>query len=163
MKHLIFLAFLLVIGWTANAQHKDLVISATSINELRIGGHMNVVLVPTTSAQSALAISDDVTDRFEVSIGSGVLNIQSRTFLAKPVTVYVLVKNVRRITLGEQTTLMTHGILQSGPIDLFLEQGAVAKLRTDANIRANGIGDTDVKVTRSIATQPKPEVLVNSF
>lgn len=131
---------------TANAQNENrLVISAGTLKHLSFGDKMKVVLVKAGPDQSGVSMSEEVFQKLEVTFSKSSLHVQSRE-ASKNEVVYVLVNDVKSITLGQNTSISNEGIWINKNIDLFVSDGATARLKTSAEVKAYPLGESAVNV-----------------
>ena len=132
----------------ANAQtENDLVISAGDAKEIVLGDDMNVVLVSAAPGQENISLGKATLQKMDVKFYDRTLEIVPRKDLRSE-TVYVIVNDVKEVILGENTSLRSADILQSSSLDIYIYQGATARIKTTGKIDAYSLGDFDVNVTR---------------
>ena len=136
---------------TAQDDQKALVINASDMKQLILGDNLNVVLLQHENGPQEIKISKAVYNQLKISVHDGIMSIASQSNFHSSEPVYILVNHVRSLTLGENTRITTEGVLNSGKIDVFVEQGAKAYLRTTGKIYATSLGDFDVSVERNAA------------
>ena len=83
----------------------------------------------------------------DVKFYDGTVEIMPRTDLRNE-TVYVIVNDVKEVTLGQNTRLGSEHVLQSNQLDIYINQGATARIKTAAKIDAYTLGDFEVNITR---------------
>ena len=146
MKKILFVLFAAVIGISAQSQEQDrLVISAGQLQHITLGEHMKVVLISSGSVQEQIKGDMKVFEKLSVSIIDGKMSIAPGRKFSLSETVYVIVNDLKTLNVGEKTTVTTQGILNSGNIKVYVNQGAVAKLRSLGDV--NGYSDDGVYVS----------------
>lgn len=139
---------------SVNAQKEgDIIISAGGAKDITLGNNMKVVLVQAKQGENELKFSKDVTQKLDVVLSGGSLEIRNHR-KAKDEVVYLIVDNVAVITVGENTSLSSDEILIGGDMRLYMNTGASAKLKTTARVSAFSLGDFDVRV-KSTPLQPE--------
>jgi hypothetical protein len=136
---------------TAQDDEKALVINASDIKHLVLGDNLNVVLLQHDNGPQEIKISKAVYSQLRLSMHDGIMTITSQNNYRSTEPVYVLVNQVKSLTLGENSRITTEGVLSAGKIDVYVEQGAKAYLRTTGKINATSLGDFDVSVERNAA------------
>ena len=133
---------------SANAQKEnDLVISAGDSKQLILGGNMNVVLVITNPQANNVELSKEFLQKLDVKFSDGTLELAAKKDLANE-TLYVLVNDLKSVTVGANTNVRSDGIIQNS-LDLFIDKGATAILQTKGRVEAHSLGEFDVKVKRT--------------
>jgi hypothetical protein len=132
---------------SANAQEEGLIlISAGDFANLVLGDNMKVILKPLEEGNTDLKFNRQAIEKLNLEISGDVLYINPRKSLHDQV-IYVLVDKLQTVSLGFDTDLNTEGFLRMSKIDLYLEKGAKAKLRTTGKINAFPLGDFDIQTT----------------
>lgn len=135
---------------SANAQKDtDLVISAGSAKSIVLGNDMKVVFVAAETYTGDVRINAEAMSKLHISFSNNALTLEPRKQLAE--TVFVLVKNPSSVMLGENTVLTTDGFLH-GNMDLHVNFGASARVHTAGKIKVYPVGDTDVRVERTVVS-----------
>jgi hypothetical protein len=154
MKKILTAALAVLVSFfsaTAQDDEKALVINASDIKHLILGDNLNVVLLQHDNGPQDIKISKAVYSQLRLSMHDGTMTVMSQSNYHSAEPVYILVNQVRSLTLGENSRITTEGILNSGKIDVYVEQGAKAYLRTTGKINATSLGDFDVSVERNAA------------
>ena len=132
---------------SANAQKEaDLVISAGDAKSITLGNDMKVVFVHAREGRNDVRISKEAMRKLHVNFENGALMLESQKRLEE--TVYVMVNNPSKVTVGDNTALASEGILRSD-LDLFVSPGATVKLKTTGKFNAFPLGDIDLRITRT--------------
>ena len=133
---------------SANAQtENDLVISAGDAKKIVLGDDMNVVMISAAPGQDNIGLNKTTLQKMDVKFYDGRLEIMPRRDLRSE-TVYVIVNGVQEAILGQNTSLRSEDVLQSSHIDLYIHQGATARLKTAGKIDAYSLGDFEVNIIR---------------
>lgn len=148
----LFIAASLLMLMAANAQKSDkLIVPAGSIQQFAFGEGMKVVLVKATPTENNGNISLEVLQKLNVHFTNGTLELSPRRSL-KDETVYVLVSGVQSISAGENTTVESDDIFASSHIDLYMNAGSTARLKTAGSVSTSSPADVDVTVKRTFLT-----------
>ena len=153
---LIIIACFTMAGARAQADNQ-LVVHAGKLNKIEIGDHMNVVLVQDQSDSVTKAVGK-AAEQLNVSFSFGTLHLSSR-YLLKNTVVYLVVKDVKAITLGEGSKLISEGGLKVKGLELFLYDDSHARLHTNAPVKAHSLGKYEVNVIRTPFTATVGNVL----
>lgn len=131
----------------ANAQEKSkLVITAGSLKHLSLGDKMKIVLVKAGSEQTAVSFSKEVFEKLDVRFSKNSLHVESRSASNNDV-VYIVVTDVESISLGQNTNVTNEGIWLSNNMELYVSDGATAKLKTTGQVKALPLGESSVNVS----------------
>ena len=148
----------------ANAQDgQPLIVSAGDVSHLKLGDNMKVILVATSPATGGLTVSPEASKLLQLHVSKGTLQVTPAGMGKPNGIVYVLVQQLKSITLGEHTTVLTEGVIEAGRIKVYMDRGAVARLRTNATVDAVGLGDFDVSVTKNPAYLSVGSDVANAF
>ena len=148
MKKMTFFLFAALLGLKqANAQNRDtLIISAGAAKNISLAENMNVVLVQTGAQENPFSINEKTARMLSITLSDGLLQIEPQGSLPKQTTVYVLVRELDRLSVGFKTQVRTIGILKTKGLDVFVDGQATAHLRTSGKIKAHAMGDYDISV-----------------
>lgn len=149
MKKIFFplLAFMLYLA-PANAQEEsNLVVSAGPVKHLSFGNKMKVILIKASPDQTAVSFNKEAFEKLDVHVNNNSLHIDPR-HVSKNDVVYVMVHDLQSITLGPNTAISNEGLGLNGNIDLYVSDGASARLKTSGEVKAYPLGESavDVKV-----------------
>jgi hypothetical protein len=154
MKKILTAALAVLVGFfsaTAQDDEKALVINASEMKHVILGDNLNVVLLQHDNGPQEVKISKAVYSQLRLSMHDGIMTITSQNNYSSAEPVYVLVNRVKSLTLGENSRITTEGVLSSERIDVYVDQGAKAYLRTTGKVNATSLGDFDVSVERNAA------------
>lgn len=146
----IFFPLILIFGslLSANAQTKtDIVLPAAGIKNITLGSNMTVVMVKAQESQKEITLSKEAREKLDISFHKGIMEVHSRTDLNQA-TVYLLVDDVRNLTLGENTHVTSGSILPGTEMNLYVHFGATAKLKTNGKVNAYANDDSEVFIQR---------------
>jgi len=144
MKKILLLSISVVFGLlNAKAQDEPIEISAGNLTRIHFASNMKVVIKQVQGASAELKFNKPATEKLKVEISGDDLHISARKPLYNQ-TVYVLVNKVQALTVGSHSSLNTQGILHARNIDLYVEDGANARLLTSAKVNTFPVGDYTV-------------------
>jgi hypothetical protein len=152
MNRILMLAIVFLTSFfSAKAQDNEptLVINAGEIKNLVFGENLKIVLLEHSPASPGVKFSKAVDNKLKVSMHNGMMSVSGQSGFDVSESVYVIVSDIRTLTLGENSRLNTSGVLNSSKIDVFIEQGAIAFLRSTGKVNASSLGDFDVSVERN--------------
>jgi hypothetical protein len=151
MKQRIFLSALAV-GFfmlSANAQQeKALFVNAGQFKNINIADNMKVILTQAPPSAANVSIDKDASDKLRLTMSDGALFIAATKQIRRDYVVYILVNDLQKLTLGEDIDLQTNGILNTSKLDIFIQAGSKAHLKTNGTIDAHPLGDHEVSMTR---------------
>lgn len=148
MKKILLLVVTMGITFLATAQQSPLVISASGLKKLQLGENMKVTLVSSGKQQVDIKGVTEFFEKLNISVHNGTMKIEGRNKLSKNETIMVMVDALESLTLGQSTQVNTEGTLHGTNLNVFVEAGAVAQLRTTGKVNAFSLGETDVTVVR---------------
>ena len=142
----------LVTVFAANAQTPErLFINAGQATRLDIAENMNVVLVQATASDSTMTIGKDASRKLRVGLSGEELTVAPAQHLSKNTVVYIAVRNLQKLTLGEATRVESEGTLSLNKLDMYLHDDCLVKLRTNGNVKAYSLGQFEVILKRTPA------------
>ena len=154
MKKILTLAIAVLISFfSARAQddEKTLVINAGDVQHLVLGNNMKIVLLEQNRATEEVRFSKAVNNKLKVSLHDGTMFVSAQHKHDGADPIYIVVNELKSLTLGENTSIETEGVLSSAKLEVFVEVGARALLRTRGKVNANSLGDFDVSVEKNAA------------
>jgi hypothetical protein len=159
MKKILFLlAITLAHFFSASAQDQNLVIDASSFQNLAIGSDMKVVLIATPVEAKEVKLNSAALQKLSFGVKKNTLELLPQGNLHSTDVVYVKVANLKSVKLGANSTITTEGVLYANNIDVFVEEGSTAKLTTNAKVNGFHVNGEEVKITRSPILVPAKNV-----
>jgi hypothetical protein len=152
MKKVLLLLVVLAAGiLSVNAQEEArLVISAGQLKKITLGEGMKVVLVSAESFSQEVKGDMEVFEKLNISVVDGTMRIQPGRKFSYNETVFVVVNQLKMLTLGQNTNVSTEGILRSSKsIDVYVQTGAIARLITTAKVNAYSSDDHEISIQRN--------------
>ncbi len=149
-KIIIALAALFFITLNLDAQEMPL-ISATHFKNIHIGNDLEVVLINAPSQQQDLQFNSVISSKLDISIEGGTLLVSNRAF-SKKGTVYLLVNGLEKLVIGQNSNIITHGVLQSQNLHVFVSQGASARIKLLGKVKAFSADDSEVRIEKLAGT-----------
>ena len=148
-KKILFLVIAIVlVVLSVSAQNDDrLVVNAGNAGHIRIESNMNVILMPATGDQQSISLNEKASQELglKLSGNSVTISVVGHSINEK-LTVYMYVSNLESITVENNTTVTTVGVLNTPRLDVFVDGGATAHLKTNGEVRAHSLNGGAVKV-----------------
>lgn len=120
----------------AGAQkEQNLVVKAGEAKELSLSENLNVVLLQASATDTAFTMNKATGEELKVKLSGNKLQIEARRHLPKGTTVYVMVKNLDKLTVGYNTKVRTSGVLQASNLHVYIDGRAVPYLLTTGNVK----------------------------
>lgn len=131
----------------AQAQtEQPLVIKAGEAKELSLAENMNVVLIQAGATDTAFTINKTTSRELKVALSGDKLQIEGKNNLPKNTIVYVIVRDLKKLTVGYNTKVRTSGVLQATSLQVYVDGLASAHLRTTGKVKPFALGNFDVNV-----------------
>ena len=146
-----FLTLLIAVAGflSSNAQEPErLTISAGQLRNISLGDNMKVVLVSAASVETEVKVDANVFEKINISVHNGSMHINSGRSLEKQ-TIYVIVDDIRSLTVGQNTKVTTEGILYSKEIKVFVQEGSFAKLLTTGQVNAFAVDNQELSIRKT--------------
>ena len=140
----------------AGAQEKKeaIVVAAGQFRNIVLADDMEVVLMQ-APAKEAMQIGREVSDRLKLSMNGDALHIDGVRSPGQ-FTVYLLVHDLQQLTLGGHTRVQTRGVLVTEQLQVFLQDGANASLKTTGKVRAHPLGFNEISVAHKQPASLQP-------
>lgn len=150
MKKILTLLIAVTAGFLSlNAQEPGrLTISAGQLKNLSLGDNMKVVLITAGSPQKEVKADMNAFEKLNIAVFNGTLNINPGKNLEGE-TIYVVVDDLKSLTVGQHTDVSTQGVLYSKEIKVFVSEGSVATLRTTGEVNAFSLDDMDFSIRKT--------------
>ncbi len=139
---------LFIISNNLHAQDMPLV-SATNFKTITIGENMDVVLINAAGKQGDFKLNPMISDKLDISIENGRLTISNR-FLNQKGIVYLMVDELEKLVVGQNSHIITHGVLQSTRLALYVSQGASAHIKSLGSINAFPTDESEISVNKVV-------------
>jgi hypothetical protein len=151
MKKIVLLLIVMAAGFLNLQAQEDnrLVISAAQMKNISLGDNMNVVLVSAQSSASEMKGADNVFERLNVAYHNGSMHVAPGRQFQADETVYVIVNDLKSLTIGQNTKVNTEGILYSNVIRVYVQDGSLARLRTTGDVKAYSLDDLEYSIRKT--------------
>ena len=135
---------------SAGAQEKAevIVVSAGQFRNIVLADEMDVVLMQ-ASAQHPMYVTKEVSDKLKLQMNGEALHIEAAKVAGK-FTVFLLVHDLKELTLGGHTSVQTRGVLNTGQLQVFLQDGATASLKTTGKVKAHPLGINEISISKRV-------------
>lgn len=129
-------------------------IVAGNADTVSIGAELNVLLVMERSNESSLYISEEAEAIVKVQVSAKAIRVQCKFPQPPKDTVYLYLRHLCKLVLGEKATVHTRGIITTPQLQLFLGAESKAHLKTSGKIIAHSLSDVDLSVEPSSSKAP---------
>lgn len=151
MKKRFFLSFIsiAIVVLSASAQKQESpVVNTGNIEHIIIENDMSIILVPGEGTDRSISLNANAAEMIGVRLSNNSLKISA---LRKPLrkeklTVYLRVNNLKTITVENNTTVKTIGVLKSPELKVFIDGEAMVHLKTNGDIKAYSLNDREIKI-----------------
>ncbi len=122
-----------------------------SINRIPLRGfsisQLNIVLAPGAESDQSVSLDAVAAEKLELRLSGNTMAISSlKAFPKQRLTVYLYVNNLKSITVQNNTTVKTTGVLDAPNVDIFIDGEAMGHLRTKGKIKAYSLDDSEIMV-----------------
>lgn len=150
MKKIFLLIAILYSGIiSANAQDESpLIILAGQIKNLHLGNDLNVTLVSSKDSLSDVTVAAELFNKLSISFENNTLNIASAPGLKKGEKLLIMVNALENITVGQNSRIITHGVISAPAVKVYMRAGATAHIVTTGRVHAFSQDDVDITVTK---------------
>lgn len=145
-----FLTLLIAVAGflSSNAQEPRLTVSAGQVKNITVGDNMKVVLVSSATAETEVKMDANVFEKINISVHNGSMYINPGKSLEKE-TIYVIVDDIKSLTVGQNAQVTTEGILYSKEIKVFVQEGSLAKLLTTGHVSAFALDNQELSISKT--------------
>ena len=136
---------------SASAQIEEkLVVHAGNTEHLTIANDMNVVLMPGSENDRSISLDALASEKLNLKLSNNSMTISSIREHAgrEKLTVLVYVNGLKTITVEDNSTVETIGVLQTPKLDVYVEGDARVHLKTNGAVKAYPVysgGEVKVK------------------
>ena len=147
-KLLIAFVAIIAINGSIHAQQAEMpLVSATGFKTIKIGRDLDVVLINSVSHQQDFQFNVSISEQLNMSIEGGTLVVSNRSF-NKKARVYLLVNGLEKLVVGQNSHIVTHGVLQSSNLLVYVSQGATARIKLLGKVKAFPVDESEVRMTK---------------
>jgi hypothetical protein len=155
-KIFLFMAAALSTVFSFASGDHPLTVSAGQFKNIQLGSDMNVVIVSAKQLQNEITTgSVAVYEKLNIAVVGNQLRLELRQKLDKNEKIYIVVEEVQSLTVGDNTTVVSENALPGKKIVLSVGQGAVARLKTNATVKAFGADGLPLDVFTNTVTVEK--------
>jgi hypothetical protein len=150
MKQILTLLLAVTMGFlSSNAQEPErLTISAGQLKNISLGDHMKVVLVSNGTSDGEFKGDIGIFEKLNISVQNGTLLVNPGRKLNNE-TIYIVVDNLKTLTVGQFTKVSTEGVLYSKEMKVFVQNGSVAQLLTTGEVNAYSTDDYEFTMSKT--------------
>jgi len=136
---------------SVSAQNEEkLVVNAGNTEHINIANDMNIVLMPASEADRSISMDAKAAEKLNLRISNNSMTISpvKQSMSREKLTVHLYVNNLKTLTVEDNSTVNTVGVLDTPKLDVFVDGKAMAHLKTNGDIKAyplNGGGEVKVK------------------
>jgi len=152
MKRIFLIITALVIAFSTFANdEKPLVVSAGNVKNIVLGNDMHVTLINAASLKNEINTNlVDVFDKLNIEVSNGNMRIEMRPKAGKNERVYIIVDDLRSLTVGENTFVEAQDFLPGRQIKIVIADQSYVRLLTNATVKAYSLDglSIDIKTKR---------------
>lgn len=135
---------------SVSAQNEEtLVVNAGNTEHITIANDMNIVLMPASEGDHSISMDANAAEKLNLHLANNSMTIsQVKPSLSNgKMTVHLYVNNLKTITVEDNSTVKTVGVLDTPKLDVFVDGKAKVHLKTNGAIKAYPVdGDDEVRV-----------------
>ena len=135
---------------SVSAQNEEkLVVNAGSTEQISIASNMNVILMPGSETDQFISMDANAAEKLNMLVGNNsmAISLVKQPSSKEKFTVYLYVSNLKKITVEDNSTVKTVGVLKTSKLDVFVEGDATAHLKTNGDIKAYPLnGGEEIKI-----------------
>ena len=132
-----------------------LVVSALHVKNIELGSNMKVTLINASSLKTGINTNpDEVFEKLNVAVSNGNMRLELRTKSKKNERVYIIVDDLRSLTIDENTFVDTQDFLTAKKIKIIIADQSYVRLLTNATVNAYSMDGLSVDVqTKRFSSQ----------
>lgn len=151
MKQKFFLSLLAIAFTVLSAAATDperLILTVGNVEHLNIQDNIDVVLVQGAPDDNVIIMDQKASSMLNIKLSNKKLVIAAQNHSPKKqkITVYIYVNNLKTITVDGDSHVKTEGSLKSDKLDLFIGGEAQVHLKTNGQIKAYSLNDSEINV-----------------
>lgn len=135
---------------SVSAQNEEkLVVNAGNTEQISIASDMNVILMPGAETEQLISLDAKAAEKLNVTVSNNsmMISLVRRPSATEKLTVYLYVNKLKKITVEDNSTVTTVGVLQTPKLDVYVEGDAIAHLKTNGDIKAYPLnGGEEIKI-----------------
>jgi hypothetical protein len=132
-----------------NAQQQDnLFVTAGQFQNISIADNLKVVLMQAPYNETSVKVGQEASSKLKLTLTDGNLLIAAQRNLSANTVVYILVKELHKLTVGENVLINTNGILNTDRLDVYIYGDSKAFLKTTGRVNGYAMGEFEVAVQR---------------
>ena len=148
-KYFLLIAILIAGIITVKAQDESpLVILAGQMKNLQLGNDLNVTLVNSNDHQPDVTVGTEVFNKLRISVENNSMKILPASGFRKEDKIFVIVNGLENLTVGQNTQVITHGIMSAPKVKVYVQAGATAHIVSRGKVNAFSLGGVDVTVEK---------------
>ena len=124
---------------SVSAQNEEkLVVNAGNTEHITIANDMNIVLMPASETDRSIAMDVNAAGKLNLRVSNNSMTISQvkHSFSKEKLTVHLYVNNLKTLTVEDNSTVKTIGVLDTQKLDVFVDGKAMVHLKTNGAINA---------------------------
>lgn len=151
MKQKFILSFLAIAFGvlSVSAQSEEqIVVNAGNAEHVNIANDMDVVLLPGEHTDQSISLNPEASKSLSLRLSNNYLTISPLKQISgkERLKVFLYVNNLKTISVEGNSMVKTIGVLNSPKVEVFVDGDATVHLKTNGDVKAQSIGDSEVKV-----------------
>jgi Putative auto-transporter adhesin, head GIN domain len=127
---------------------EQVVVNAGNAEHITIASDMDVVLIPGTYTDQSISLNPEATRSLSLKLSDNSLAISplKRISRHERLKVFLYVNSLKTISVENNSTVKTIGVLNTPKLEIFVDSDARAHLKTNGDVKASSLSDTEVRV-----------------
>ena len=140
---------------------KPLIVSAGQVKNIVLGNNMKVTLINAASLKNGINPNlVDVFEKLNIEVSNGNMRLELRPKSDKNERIYIIVDELRSLTIGENTFVDTEDSLPGKVIKVFIADQSYVRLLTNAKVNAYSLDGLSVDIqTKRFSSEKNKLVL----
>lgn len=134
---------------SASAQNENqVVVNAGNAEHITIASDMDVVLLSGEHTDQSISFNPEATQSLSLKLSNKSLTISPLRQISRKerLKVFLYVNSLKTISVENNSTVKTIGVLKTPNLEVFVDSDATAHLKTNGDVKASSLSDAEVHV-----------------
>lgn len=151
MKQKLILSFVAIASaiFSASAQTEEqVVVNAGNAEHVTIASDMDVVLIPGAHTDQSISLNPEAAKNLSLRLSNNAVTISPLKQISRRerLKVFLYVNNLKTISVENNSTVKTIGVLNTPKLEVFVDPDAMAHVKTNGDVKASSLSDAEVHV-----------------
>ncbi len=130
-------------------------LNAGNVEHLHIEENMEVVLLQAPSDKPEIMLDELFANKINFRLTNNKLTISGKENRGEKMVVYLYVSNLKSLTVDDNSRVKTLGTLETGKLDVYVDNNTTVHIRTTGSVKAHAIDDVEMQVKYLSNTQTR--------